>query len=111
MVCCIATCAMTPAAPARSAGLVRSDPGVFTNSTNPLTWPLLPFTTPVLRPDFELFLSPCFLTSVADSSVSFTQRRSEEHTSELQSLMRISYAVFCLQKKTHYYNTKTKNKR
>src|SRR3546814_6106457 len=27
--------------------------------------------------------------------------RSEEHTSELQSLMRISYAVFCLQKKTN----------
>src|SRR3546814_9115798 len=27
--------------------------------------------------------------------------RSEEHTSELQSLMRISYAVFCLQKNTH----------
>src|SRR3546814_7576457 len=32
--------------------------------------------------------------------------RSEEHTSELQSLMRISYAVFCLQKKT---NVKKKN--
>src|SRR3546814_4195471 len=34
--------------------------------------------------------------------------RSEEHTSELQSLMRISYAVFCLKKKNHYnhqYNT------
>src|SRR3546814_4009426 len=31
------------------------------------------------------------------------KQRSEEHTSELQSLMRISYAVFCLkQKKTHY---------
>src|SRR3546814_8876743 len=28
--------------------------------------------------------------------------RSEEHTSELQSLMRISYAVFCLKKKNHY---------
>src|SRR3546814_10190511 len=28
--------------------------------------------------------------------------RSEEHTSELQSLMRISYAVFCLTKKTNY---------
>src|SRR3546814_2376588 len=28
--------------------------------------------------------------------------RSEEHTSELQSLMRISYAVFCLNKKTNY---------
>src|SRR3546814_2188427 len=31
--------------------------------------------------------------------------RSEEHTSELQSLMRISYAVFCLQKHTHTYIT------
>src|SRR3546814_1364211 len=29
--------------------------------------------------------------------------RSEEHTSELQSLMRISYAVFCLQKKTTHH--------
>src|SRR3546814_10094108 len=32
-------------------------------------------------------------------------RRSEEHTSELQSLMRISYAVFGLKKKQRYYNT------
>src|SRR3546814_1806664 len=31
--------------------------------------------------------------------------RSEEHTSELQSLMRISYAVFCLKKKTNQSNT------
>src|SRR3546814_4646730 len=30
-------------------------------------------------------------------------RRSEEHTSELQSLMRISYAVFCLKKKKLYH--------
>src|SRR3546814_1805933 len=30
--------------------------------------------------------------------------RSEEHTSELQSLMRISYAVFCLKKKNHKTN-------
>src|SRR3546814_1482514 len=30
--------------------------------------------------------------------------RSEEHTSELQSLMRISYAVFCLKKKKQYHN-------
>src|SRR3546814_4918710 len=38
-------------------------------------------------------------------------RRSEEHTSELQSLMRISYAVFCLKKKNNNIkNTKqTKN--
>src|SRR3546814_1381872 len=33
-------------------------------------------------------------------------RRSEEHTSELQSLMRISYAVFCLKKKKRVKNTK-----
>src|SRR3546814_6921397 len=33
--------------------------------------------------------------------------RSEEHTSELQSLMRISYAVFCLKKKTHINNNTT----
>src|SRR3546814_4433710 len=32
--------------------------------------------------------------------------RSEEHTSELQSLMRISYAVFCLKKKKKTYNKK-----
>src|SRR3546814_3941049 len=31
--------------------------------------------------------------------------RSEEHTSELQSLMRISYAVFCLKKKTQIQTT------
>src|SRR3546814_3639602 len=31
--------------------------------------------------------------------------RSEEHTSELQSLMRISYAAFCLKKKNIHYNT------
>src|SRR3546814_1149551 len=33
--------------------------------------------------------------------------RSEEHTSELQSLMRISYAVFCLKKNTKKSSTKT----
>src|SRR3546814_1070742 len=32
----------------------------------------------------------------------YSGSRSEEHTSELQSLMRISYAVFCLKKKTYH---------
>src|SRR3546814_7836988 len=43
------------------------------------------------------------LTGLEDSRVpGGGSRRSEEHTSELQSLMRISYAVFCLKKKkTH----------
>src|SRR3546814_8944864 len=35
--------------------------------------------------------------------------RSEEHTSELQSLMRISYAVFCLKKKTPEHTQETRN--
>src|SRR3546814_4901118 len=35
--------------------------------------------------------------------------RSEEHTSELQSLMRISYAVFCLKKKTPHTDKQSKN--
>src|SRR3546814_4412165 len=34
-------------------------------------------------------------------------QRSEEHTSELQSLMRISYAVFCLKKKQHNHTHST----
>src|SRR3546814_3468237 len=36
----------------------------------------------------------------SESILISTRLRSEEHTSELQSLMRISYAVFCLKKKT-----------
>src|SRR3546814_5927644 len=35
--------------------------------------------------------------------------RSEEHTSELQSLMRISYAVFCLKKQNHTHSERTKS--
>src|SRR3546814_10054814 len=43
--------------------------------------------------------------SLADrDAITLPEGRSEEHTSELQSLMRISYAVFCLKKK----NKKTK---
>src|SRR3546814_7792897 len=38
-----------------------------------------------------------------------TTIRSEEHTSELQSLMRISYAVFCLKKKKNKQQQQTKN--
>src|SRR3546814_5512588 len=38
-------------------------------------------------------------TLITDLGAAATAARSEEHTSELQSLMRISYAVFCLKKK------------
>src|SRR3546814_9670623 len=47
-------------------------------------------------------------TSKADRSSRPAKARSEEHTSELQSLMRISYAVFCLKKKKII--TQTRNK-
>src|SRR3546814_6383004 len=46
-------------------------------------------------------------TLAAIACVSSTGPRSEEHTSELQSLMRISYAVFCLKKKTNTNRTNT----
>src|SRR3546814_14364260 len=68
---------------------------------------LFPYTTLFRSPwTFDthvplIFMGPGFKTGVyhtpatpADLAV-----RSEEHTSELQSLMRISYAVFCLKKK------------
>src|SRR3546814_1518383 len=42
--------------------------------------------------------NPAFRSARLDDEVE-TAARSEEHTSELQSLMRISYAVFCLKKK------------
>src|SRR3546814_6012917 len=44
-------------------------------------------------------------SSAGRSTISRTSWRSEEHTSELQSLMRISYAVFCLKKKKRHTNT------
>src|SRR3546814_5004634 len=44
---------------------------------------------------------PAALTS-ASMTPGTLRRRSEEHTSELQSLMRISYAVFCLKKKKQH---------
>src|SRR3546814_3301994 len=65
--------------------------------------------TDTLFPYTTLFRSVESLTPVRDAPQqlhraragigSFAHDRSEEHTSELQSLMRISYAVFCLKKK------------
>src|SRR3546814_8874672 len=51
-------------------------------------------------------LGACFLRKALSlaKAISIGLKRSEEHTSELQSLMRISYAVFCLKKKKlHQY--------
>src|SRR3546814_5967154 len=48
--------------------------------------------------------SELYLSGASAQVVQKTQR-SEEHTSELQSLMRISYAVFCLKKKIQHSDT------
>src|SRR3546814_10620948 len=45
------------------------------------------------------------LSIPAHGVTAWISRRSEEHTSELQSLMRISYAVFCLKKKRQLQKT------
>src|SRR3546814_7572624 len=54
------------------------------------------FQLELLKP--ELLLDEAKIES---TFVFYGSARSEEHTSELQSLMRISYAVFCLKKKTN----------
>src|SRR3546814_2885461 len=72
---------------------------------------LFPYTT--LFRSFDPFRKRCLLNGIDDISLTLEHdaeirryearrklARSEEHTSELQSLMRISYAVFCLKKKT-----------
>src|SRR3546814_2601781 len=60
---------------------------------------LLPFV-PAMALQIPMFVLSAALRGVGDvRTASIAQLRSEEHTSELQSLMRISYAVFCLKKK------------
>src|SRR3546814_8864570 len=84
---------------------------------------LFPYTTLFRSPetelesvnDYTLLVAVVLSAQATDAGVNkatrrlFAEVRSEEHTSELQSLMRISYAVFCLKKKTsiqtrHYRN-------
>src|SRR3546814_8346478 len=69
----------------------------------------------VSRPIEVVVLNACvtdtkvtLLRSKASTSNNVTFVRSEEHTSELQSLMRISYAVFCLKKKKTHNSTNIK---
>src|SRR3546814_8385112 len=61
----------------------------------PDTWPQ--------SSDFTAALSPVF-SAARLTDTKRPRLRSEEHTSELQSLMRISYAVFCLKKKKQNNN-------
>src|SRR3546814_2826693 len=60
---------------------------------------------PDAKPHPTPLVQSAAMASVAPPRPSYRPIRSEEHTSELQSLMRISYAVFCLKKKTTSNNT------
>src|SRR3546814_6690420 len=62
------------------------------------------------RTRFACFTAKCWATMVPREWAAICTDRSEEHTSELQSLMRISYAVFCLKKKKQKHETYTINK-
>src|SRR3546814_17409033 len=74
----------------------RLDRGAPSLSSHNATWP-------VKRPRGGGFGEPGAIRSHGASRM--LPQRSEEHTSELQSLMRISYAVFCLKKKKIYIHT------
>src|SRR3546814_8112323 len=71
--------------------MLREGSGTMMASVTSYTWP---------RP-WQVGHAPCGVLGEKSSaySIGWLAGRSEEHTSELQSLMRISYAVFCLTKK------------
>src|SRR3546814_1901788 len=77
----------------RQASLVETDPAAraYVEAIRSL-----PFIEQTLAGTIPLEWAPVHM--VSDDPA---KGRSEEHTSELQSLMRISYAVFCLKKKKH----------
>src|SRR3546814_9293487 len=67
----------------------------------------LPVTIRLLDPPLHEFLPHAEEDFVEVAAATGIAVRSEEHTSELQSLMRISYAVFCLKKKNNHTQTPT----
>src|SRR3546814_14227463 len=64
---------------------------------------LFPYTTLFRSASlFTNYFNQCTVLSIPGRTFPVQVLRSEEHTSELQSLMRISYAVFCLKKKKNF---------
>src|SRR3546814_2644482 len=70
-----------------------------TTASHPNSWSMRE------RSASEACASPCTMKTRLGGRWNPDSQRSEEHTSELQSLMRISYAVFCLKKKKEYRTT------
>src|SRR3546814_3543926 len=82
----------------RAVGLLLQPDTQPANRPRPMREPRIPIvsTDRLTLRGFETADQPAYAALRADPDV---VRRSEEHTSELQSLMRTSYAVFCLKKK------------
>src|SRR3546814_8625624 len=72
--------------------------GNVTNPFDELTWPSIAEGYLLVA---QKAVSDALVALERANRVGWTKHRSEEHTSELQSLMRISYAVLCLKKKIH----------
>src|SRR3546814_4210621 len=96
----LAASTVTPTTPAPSASTARASPST--------AWPpCIPARTsrgragPTRAAASGAWPATCGTRSSSGRHGGDRDRRSEEHTSELQSLMRISYAVFCLKKKKH----------
>src|SRR3546814_1607562 len=68
---------------------------------------LPPFGTHLKNPDFAKMAEAIGIKGIRAEKPEDISPRSEEHTSELQSLMRISYAVFYLKKKNKIHTTET----
>src|SRR3546814_7296221 len=69
----------------------------------------LPEATRTISPSSFTNAPCCGAGRMSRRATSSRVRRSEEHTSELQSLMRISYAVFCLKKKNNTHKHRPKH--
>src|SRR3546814_5520007 len=93
---------VAPRQPGREYDVDEHDGTLFihTNDNDPM-WRLV--TAPIDNPGV-------WTERIAPSPHFYITGRSEEHTSELQSLMRISYAVFCLTQKTKRIQHKDTNK-
>src|SRR3546814_4621837 len=87
--------------PPRSTLLTHSYP---TRRSSDLKISTAPFFTRAIVDSTPALVGPSSITSAIRPSRLASTCRSEEHTSELQSLMRISYAVFCLNKNNKFLN-------
>src|SRR3546814_3306162 len=82
--------------------------GVRSNCISPFAWSRLIATIPTETAEQREKVER--VKSMTPEKIAPLATRSEEHTSELPSIMRISYAVFCLKKKKSYLSTQNRSK-